>query len=391
MNKGQKVSLIYSAITISLVVIAGIIFFVLQSHYAEKIYFRYLEEKAKAVAMERFEKDELSVEKYRRIVFKREQSIPTSRELFINMQDMEEARIRFREFLTEKEISELLENDIVRFHRGGEIGLALIYDDNEGVFAVFVLSRNPYVDEISKTFSYSLLLLVIATGVVLFLISRLYAIKVYKKIDHNYQTEKLFVNNASHEINNPLTAIQGECEVALMKKRSVDEYVASLMKISAETERVISIMKNLLLFSHTRSETFDAYTLDEVKVGESMLSYANATTHVDVINDFTIKVKKDLFRIAVKNIISNAHKYSRQQPIKIVVDKSRIVICDDGIGIPKEEMKYVTKPFYRASNSVSAQGTGIGLALSKEILSRFNATITISSELGKGTTVVVKF
>ena len=82
MNKGKEVSLIYSAITISLVVIAGIIFYVLQSHYAEKIYFRYLEEKAIAVAMERFEKDELSAEKYRRIVNKRELSIPTSRELF---------------------------------------------------------------------------------------------------------------------------------------------------------------------------------------------------------------------------------------------------------------------------------------------------------------------
>ena len=251
MNKGKQVSLIYSAITISLVVVAGVIFFVLQSHYAEKIYFRYLEEKAIAVAMERFEKDELSAEKYRRIVYNREQSIPTSRELFINMQNRAEAESHLGEFLTKNEIEELTNDSIVRFHKDGEIGLTLVYDDNEGVFAVVVLSRNPYISEISKTFGYSLVLLVFATGIVLFLISRLYAIKVYKKIDHNYQTEKLFVNNASHEINNPLTAIQGECEVALIKTRTVDEYKQSLQKISLEAERVISIMKNLLLKSNS--------------------------------------------------------------------------------------------------------------------------------------------
>ena len=270
--------MIYSAITISLVVIAGIIFYVLQSHYAEKIYFRYLEEKAIAVAMERFEKDELSAEKYRRIVNKRELSIPTSRELFINMQDSLNAQKQLGEFLTKDEMKKLQTNDIVRFHKNKEIGVAIVYNDNEGLFAVVVLSRNPYLAEITETLGFSLLLLVFFTGIVLFFISRLYATKVYRKIDLNYQTEKLFVSNASHEINNPLTAIQGECEIALMKTRSVDEYRNTLQKISYETERVIGIMKNLLLFSHTSSEKFDEDVLEDVRIGDFMLSFADNRT-----------------------------------------------------------------------------------------------------------------
>ncbi|MBR6111015.1 MAG: HAMP domain-containing histidine kinase [Paludibacteraceae bacterium] len=391
MNKGQQVSLIYSAITISLVIVAGVIFFVLQSHYAEKIYFRYLEEKAIAVAMERFEKDELSAEKYRRIVYNREQSIPTSRELFINMQNRAEAESHLGEFLTKNEIEELTNDSIVRFHKDGEIGLTLVYDDNEGVFAVVMLSRNPYISEISKTFGYSLVLLVFATGIVLFLISRLYAIKVYKKIDHNYQTEKLFVNNASHEINNPLTAIQGECEVALIKTRTVDEYKQSLQKISLEAERVISIMKNLLLFSHTRSEHFDPDSLNEVNVGNFMQSFADDKTNIEVVNNFSIKIKEDLLRIAIRNIISNAHKYSKHEPVKVSVNNRKIIINDNGIGIPKDELKNITQPFYRASNTSDAKGAGIGLALSREILSRFNVDISFVSELGRGTSVVVDF
>lgn len=383
--------MIYSAITISLVVIAGIIFYVLQSHYAEKIYFRYLEEKAIAVAMERFEKDELSAEKYRRIVYKREQSIPTSRELFINMQDSLDAQTQLEKILTKDEISKLHANDIVRFHKNEEIGLAIVYDDNEGVFAVVVLSRNPYLAEITETLGFSLLLLVFFTGIVLFLISRLYASKVYRKIDLNYQTEKLFVNNASHEINNPLTAIQGECEIALMKTRSVDEYQNTLQKISFETERVINIMKNLLLFSHASSERFDEDALENVRIGDFMQSFADDRTKVEIVDDFTVKVKEDLLRIAMRNVINNAHKYSGNQLVEIKIQNHCIVIADNGIGIPKDELPDITRPFYRASNSDSAKGTGIGLALSKDILSRFKAKMELTSEIGKGTTVVVRF
>ena len=391
MNKGKEVSLIYSAITISLVVIAGIIFYVLQSHYAEKIYFRYLEEKAIAVAMERFEKDELSAEKYRRIVNKRELSIPTSRELFINMQDSLNAQKQLGEFLTKDEMKKLQTNDIVRFHKNKEIGVAIVYNDNEGLFAVVVLSRNPYLAEITETLGFSLLLLVFFTGIVLFFISRLYATKVYRKIDLNYQTEKLFVSNASHEINNPLTTIQGECEIALMKTRSVDEYRNTLQKISYETERVIGIMKNLLLFSHTSSEKFDEDVLEDVRIGDFMLSFADNRTKVEIIDDFTVKVKTDLLRIAMRNIINNAHKYSKNQQAMIKIQNHYIEIADNGIGIPTDELSNITKPFYRASNSDFAKGTGIGLALSKDILNRLNAKMELTSEIGKGTTVVVRF
>lgn len=62
---------------------------------------------------------------------------------------------------------------------------------------------------------WTLLALVLVAAGVLWLISKLYAMRVLDRIDKDYQAEKMFVNNASHEINNPLTAIQGECEIAL--------------------------------------------------------------------------------------------------------------------------------------------------------------------------------
>ena len=75
----------------------------------------------------------------------------------------------------------------------------------------------------------------------------------------------------------------------------------------------------------------------------------------------------------------------------IKIQNHYIEIADNGIGIPTDELSNITKPFYRASNSDFAKGTGIGLALSKDILNRLNAKMELTSEIGKGTTVVVRF
>ena len=68
------------------------------------------------------------------------------------------------------------------------------------------------------------------------------------RIDAAYQSEKAFISNASHELNNPLTAIQGECEISLLKERSPEEYQAT------ETSRIIQLIKHLLFLSHGDKE-----------------------------------------------------------------------------------------------------------------------------------------
>lgn len=80
-------------------------------------------------------------------------------------------------------------------------------------------------------------------------IGRLYVMRMLDRIDQDYQTEKMFVNNASHEINNPLTAIQGECEVTLMRERSKEEYKNSLQCIW-EKPTALSILCMNCFFSH---------------------------------------------------------------------------------------------------------------------------------------------
>ena len=390
-KESRKISWLYSGITITLMMIAGGVFYLLSSSYIENLYYKYISEKAHAVAIERFEKDEMDPAKYRNVVLHRQNSIPTSHELFVNMENPDSAHATLSEYLNAEQISDVEDGHEIHFRRAEEVGTAFIYYDNEGTYTVVVLSRNPYGEEISKVIGWALLILVILSAIVLYLISRLYAMKVVDRIDRNYKKEKLFVNNASHEINNPLTAIQGECDIALMRDRTPEEYRSFLYKISLETTRVIDIMHSLLQLSHTSSETIDQEMFECVDVGELIEHFASDEVLVNIEEDFQLMTQESLLTIALQNLINNAVKYSSGKPIHITVCRGKVEIKDYGIGISPDDLPHVFEPFYRASNAMNASGHGIGLALSKEIISKLGGKLSVRSKFDEGTCFEVIF
>ncbi len=390
MKTGHKISLIYSGITIGLIVIAGLTFYFFASNYIRNLYFHYMQEKAHAVAEEKFSKDELDPVKYRNVVIRRKTSIPTSKELFVNVENRALARQVLSTYLDDEQIKQLYANQTVNFEHGQEVGTAFVYYDNTGTFAVIVLSRNPYGTDIAHTLRWALLLLVLVSAGVLWLISRLYAMRMLNRIDRDYQTEKMFVNNASHEINNPLTAIQGECEVGLLRQYNTREYQDILRRIAHEAERVETIMRELLQFSHVRSGE-EMTASETVDMGELVKGLCEGRCEVECHDDFSVLGDTHLLRMAFKNLINNAVKYSNGKPVTVTVGEHKVVIRDEGIGIPKEDLPHVFEPFYRASNTGAVIGHGVGLALAKAILEKHNARLTVASRQNEGTTVTVVF
>lgn len=390
MKTGHKISLIYSGITIGLLLIAGMVFYFFSSNYIRNLYFHYMQEKAHAVAEEKFSKDELDPVKYRNVVIRRKASIPTSKELFVNVENRDLARQVLSAYLDDEQIKQLYANQTVNFEHGQEVGTAFVYYDNTGTFAVIVLSRNPYGADISRTLRWALLFLVLVSAGVLWLISRLYAMRMLDRIDRDYQTEKMFVNNASHEINNPLTAIQGECEVGLLRDYSAQEYQDILRRIAHEAERVVTIMRELLQFSHVRSGE-EMTELEPVNIASLLQSLTEGRCELDCKSDFTVSADAHLLRMAFHNLINNAIKYSDGKPVSITVSDHLVVIRDQGIGIPKDDLPHIFEPFYRASNTGSVMGHGVGLALAKAILEKHGAKVSVESQQGEGTTVCVAF
>jgi signal transduction histidine kinase len=128
------------------------------------------------------------------------------------------------------------------------------------------------------------------------------------------------------------------------------------------------------------------------------LAIADTNHKVVLKNNLNIDVffmDKAMVRHILNNLLSNAIKYSDEsKSIKINVDQInrseiKIVIKDNGIGIPKDEIKYLLEPFYRASNVDAIKGTGFGMSIVKRFVELQKGKIAIESVLNKGTKISI--
>ena len=254
MKTGNKIALFYTAITIGIISMVTVVFYFVATDYISRLYYSYLTEKAYATAQKHWEKDELDEEDYARIQQHYEETLPVAAEILLNADSIAEAHSVLSRYLTDEKIASLYAGNVVRFHEGKELGAAVYYPDNEGNFIVLVVSSNQYGGDIQHRIGWLLLGMLVISAVLVYFVGRLYATRMVDRIDAAYQSEKSFISNASHELNNPLTAIQGECEISLLKERTSAEYQAALGRIASETKRIILLMKNLLFLSHGDKE-----------------------------------------------------------------------------------------------------------------------------------------
>ncbi|MDH6312134.1 signal transduction histidine kinase [Parabacteroides sp. PFB2-10] len=232
---------------------------------------------------------------------------------------------------------------------------------------------------------------VVISSLLVYLVSRRYTARMIERIDTAFQSEKAFVRNASHELNNPLTAIQGECEITLLKERTPEEYQAAISRILHETKRIIHLMKQLLFLSRGHDEILQSFT-ESIQIAEFMMSFVGGRVRFSPDSfAYSVKANPHLLKIAIENILSNALKYSDTQPVEVRLRVNELEIEDYGIGIPPDELGQIFQPFFRASNTRGFAGYGVGLALSLRVLQTYGAKISVYSELGKGTRVKIIF
>ncbi|MEL6530235.1 MAG: ATP-binding protein [Pseudomonadota bacterium] len=216
-----------------------------------------------------------------------------------------------------------------------------------------------------------------------------------------------FVANASHELRTPLAAILGYVETLRESGDSLDSPTSQrfLGTIEREGQRLQSLISDLMSLSRVEAEKHDLPTdiHDFGKLAERAAKDAAGSDRMERIEFVQVKsarVQGDLQQLeqVVRNLVDNALKYGAAEgTVRIVLDHSRdgqarISVIDQGDGIAPENIPHLTRRFYRTDpgRSRASGGTGLGLAIVKHIVERHRGRLDITSEVGKGTEVVVR-
>jgi signal transduction histidine kinase len=222
------------------------------------------------------------------------------------------------------------------------------------------------------------------------------------RLEHSFKQIRQFSGDVAHELKTPLTVIKGEIEVALRKERKTEEYHDILTSLAEETEKLRTIVEDLLFLSrmdaHSIPLSFTELSLDELLLEVYEDSYRLAERKqvaLSLRNVESVKIMGDagLLKRLFSNLILNAIRYTpaggkvelflRQNP-----DTAVWTITDTGIGIPEDQLQYIFDRFYRVDRSRSHEtgGSGLGLAIVQKIVEAHEGKIEVTSEVGKGTT-----
>jgi signal transduction histidine kinase/FixJ family two-component response regulator len=217
-----------------------------------------------------------------------------------------------------------------------------------------------------------------------------------------------FVATVHHELRTPLSSILGYVE--LLQDGDAGELPASAQKmlkvVERNGQRLSTLVENVLALSvldagtELRSAPVDVVHLLESVVADLLpLAVAKEISVQLVPTDSPQRAcgMQELLERAFVNVLSNAVKFTPQGgsiTLRFLSDDRtvRVAIEDSGMGIPAEELPHLLTRFYRASNSVAAEipGTGLGLSITAQAVERQGGKLSITSELGVGTTVSIE-
>ena len=233
-------------------------------------------------------------------------------------------------------------------------------------------------------------------------------VKVQKQL---IQTEKLatigtLAGGVAHEINNPLAAILMNAQMLIASGKIQDEDDKEALELIEESvKRCQNIVQKLMSYARKPSKKDVASTLKldaVVKKAVSFLEYQLKQDNIDIVTDIDddahlILGNANELEQVVTNIVLNAKdavkKIKKSGKIYISVHRDNkwvdLRIKDEGIGIGRKTLSKIFDPFFTTKDV--GKGLGLGLSICQAIIKRHNGTINVQSELGKGTTFIIKF
>lgn len=216
------------------------------------------------------------------------------------------------------------------------------------------------------------------------------------------QIRSRFISTISHEFKSPLTVIQMLCDLVQRShsKLSKEQLLERFERVEAQGKRLNKLVDDVVKLNQTNSTHYEiqreSMELPKaiVQVAEdALIAYQESVTIEYDFQPDKQAVNQDptLTHQFLSNLIGNAIKYSNYGTTVHITSHLKeteleIIIKDEGIGIPEEDMPYLFTDFFRASNTGTINGTGLGLVIAKRAVELLGGTISVESVENEGTT-----
>lgn len=224
-------------------------------------------------------------------------------------------------------------------------------------------------------------------------------------VEETFIHEKQFSSDVSHELRTPITVILAQSDYALDYVDTLEEAMESFEVINRQAKKMTSLINQIMELSKLERQNeiekerinFSNIILQLLEDYRTLLENSNIELITNIEKDLRIYGNKLMIERLFINLFTNAMKFTKTT---ISVSLNRInkeiilQIKDDGVGIAKEEQKYIWDRFFQINNSRNKdknRGSGLGLSMVNKIAQLHSATIEVESEVGKGACFIIRF
>lgn len=274
-------------------------------------------------------------------------------------------------------------------------------------FKLGITDKSKTIEQSVRERTYVNLALILLLDL-LFLTGTWYVFRSIKTQIQLAQMRSDFISNVSHEIRTPLALISVYIETILLGRLKPEKLQEYYQIIYQETNRLTGIVNKILNFSKIEEKKYNYnFTLINLnEIAESVLhryeyhlKNKNFEIHKELASGLPdINGDREALYEVIMNLVDNAIKYSKEEKfisIRTSKELGKVIleIVDRGIGIPENQQKFVFDKFFRVTEGEvqSVRGSGLGLAIVKHIMEGHNATISLFSTPGKGSSFKLIF
>ena len=209
-----------------------------------------------------------------------------------------------------------------------------------------------------------------------------------------------WISNVSHDMKTPLASIRGYAELlndAQITNIEQMEYAQIIEKQSLHMQNLLDDLNLTMRLRHqqlplTRKEVNMVPFIREIVIETlNTPQYEQANLAFEAVTENSLhQIDEHFMRRAIMNFLHNALLHNVPDvSVHVSVDENTITISDNGKGIAPEDLEHIFERYYRGTNTDKTAGTGLGTAIARDIIEAHGGTVTITSEKGKGTSVII--